>query len=119
MRLSNLPTTTHIGMLTGQVNSHGFVSGAIQNAVVGAISNQVQAGMNYAFLDQPYTFNWNDFLMQTATSAVVGGITGEIKARHLKSLSRQGNIEKNISLGAENYREKLSSNEIGRIGEQQ
>ncbi len=106
--------------------------GAAANAALtGAVSNVLQGGMNYAFLGVPYDFNVKDFLLQTAISGVIGGVTGGIQAKQsganfwtgksaTSSLSSQIHAEK-APTNLTRYEESnvLSPHKIGEIGELQ
>lgn len=112
------------------ISGAGFLYGAAASAVTGALSSQLQAGMNYAFLGTPYSFNWQDFIMQAAISSALGGFTSGIQAKisgknfwtgkqppvpsqALETPS--GKIETTVT-GFD--RSKLTPNELGRLGEQ-
>ena len=70
-----------VGLGAIGIGGTGFFVGFANGAITGAGSNLIQAGMNYAFLGVPYSYDWKEFLMQTAISGAIGGITGGIQAR--------------------------------------
>ena len=111
------------------ISGTGFFSGAAASAVTGALSSQLQAGMNYAILDTPYSFNWQDYIIQTAISSILGGLSSGIQARinqkdfwtGKKNIipsqaleTPSGKIEAAVA-GMD--RSKLTSNQLGEIGE--
>ena len=85
--------------------------------------------MYHAFLDIPYSFNWQNFIMQTAISSILGGLSSGIQARINQKDFWTG--KKNIipsqaletpsgkikAAVAGMDRSKLTPNQLGKIGE--
>lgn len=111
------------------ISGAGFFSGAAAGAVTGVLSSQLQAGMNYAFLGTPYSFNWQAFIMQTAISSVIGGFAGGIQAKIngknfwngrqniIPSQALETPSEKIEAMVAGIDRKDLTPHELGKIGE--
>ena len=109
------------------VGTTGFISGVTIGAVNGFVSSTSQGVMNAAISGNPYQFSWEDCLIQTASSAVIGGVIGGIDAHcHNRDFWKGTNnssysVPEMTPTKITGYDEngKLSPHKIGEIGELQ